>query len=497
MPRYNVTLPDGSETYIEAPNPEDAARRAARSTIIRRPQVAGEPLPSLETTTPPPELTTGQRIVRGGALSMAGGVIGGAAGTALAPYTLGVINPITGAAAGAGIGEAVTQFADPLKSGVKDPSLLQVGASLAAPVAAPIARRVFLALPGTAAGLHQYAIKKFGQRTGDLLVSKFAPIPGTSSRLFEQAGRMATTGGQTYVVPTELEKATQKVEVELAKSHYPTKGAKSLVTSTRKMIGGGAAPVGSVGPPTLPNRPVPFDEFRINQVDLGAVVRNLESTSGPALGRAKLLYKAMWEDIERSASSTSQVLKEAVDMFKREEAGKFLKDGMLKAWSHRGGIPQYNFDSVLTYIDRNRDTLSRLLPAKEIDEISNLIRPYTKYPPIAAAGRMGIESTPFSQRVLIGSAIGATAEMVGAGTGNVGSSAIYGILGIEVMATALTTAAGRKFIELLAAQGVPIDRMATILLQAGRVALPPPDEKGKKAATTAEGKPIITGGESE
>ena len=409
-----------------------------------------------------PDLTTAQRIIRGGALSTAGGVIGGMVG-ALPPVmaaTGGVINPITGTAIGSGAGEAVTQFFDPLQSGVEEPSLLQIGAATALPIVPTAARRFFTSLPGAAAGLHEFAMSRLGN-LGERLIAKFAPVPGTASKLFKQA---STAGAGIHIVPTELNVAADTVAEELTKSSFPNAAGKRMMKAVDKLIG---------RDPKVPGvyRPVPFDEFRINQSDLGNIVRSLEESAGRQLGQAKLLYKSMWKDVEASAGgSAGDTLKRAVTAFKQEEAAKFFKDAFTRNMSYRTGLPQINHDGIITRLMRNRDVLTDLIPAKELDDAISIIKQYSTIPPIAGGGQMGVSSTPFAHRVLFGGIAAGAAESLGFGLGGMAGGAAAGVVTVEAISTLLSTKLGRAFIRTMADKGATIDQIASIALQQGRVA---------------------------
>ena len=285
----------------------------------------------------PQEKTFAQKLVRGSAPSIVGGAVGATAGAFAAPFTAGVINPITGAMIGGATGEAVQQFFDPLGAGTAAETtggkLLNIGLAGAAPAIVRGARRFFLSLPGAAAGLQDFVLKKFGTR-GERLIAQVAPPPGTADRLFDEAralgaqaaaipgaiGGNAVPLGRTAQVATEITK-------EVAQSKFATGASKGLAKRALDFAS---------------QNQVSFEDFRLNQADVGAVVRSLERKGGAALGRAKQLYAAMWDDLDTFAASAAQSgnpvgqkLAQAISAFKHEEAAKFVKD----AWVKKSGEP--------------------------------------------------------------------------------------------------------------------------------------------------------------
>lgn len=412
----------------------------------------------------PPELTTAQKIVRGAAPSIAGGAIGAGIGTAVAPGA----GTVIGAMVGSGAGEAVTQFLDPLKSGVTDASVRQIAAATVLPVVPAAARRFFASLPGAAAGLQQFLFKQLGD-AGERLVSLFAPPPGTASTLFNEAralgARTSFPGsiGGLGVPLTATATTAREIAEEVGKSQFVTGGSKALAARATAFASRNQAP---------------FDEFRLNQSDLGAVVRSLERQGGAALGRAKKLYAAMWDDLDDALGNApgplGDKLRSAIDAFKREEAATFFKGYFSASTVRRVGQQNLDVDGLMTRIDRNRDVLKRLIPESEIGEVLTTLAPFAKIPTMAKTPRLGFETMPFAERAVVSGLLGASAGGLGFGAGGALGGAATGVLAVEALSTALTSRPGRLFVRLLAERGASIDQIGNVLAQSTRVALSPP-----------------------
>ena len=149
MPKWTITYRDGTTEEVEAPT-ADAARQSIESPTAQ----AGPLAPPTQQPKVPgfgtPAQTFGQKLVRGSFPAIAGGALGGALGSLLAPGpgTLG------GAALGAAGGEAITQYFDPLNVGITEPSKTQIALS----GAFPAARGVSQSLPKAVGPLAQRAI---------------------------------------------------------------------------------------------------------------------------------------------------------------------------------------------------------------------------------------------------------------------------------------------------------------------------------------------------
>lgn len=411
-----------------------------------------------------PELTTGQKIVRGAALSTVGGVIGGAAGAiggSVLPGPGTTVGALGGTMIGSAAGEAITQFVDPLGSGVTDPSLTQIGLAGLLPAVPAVLRRFFISLPGAAAGLQEFLFSRLGNK-GERVISKFAPTPGTASDLFRQA---KAAGASVDVPLVSTTGAATEIATEVGKSKFVTGGGRALAAKAQEFAQQGV---------------VPFDEFRLNQVDVGALVRSLERKAGPALGRAKKLYASMWDDLDAALNSASgpvgETLRGAIDAFKREEAAKFFKEWWIHSTVRRIGQRNLDVDAMLTKIDRHRDVLARLMPSSEIDDTIGTLTHFVKIPTMAKTPQLGFEQVPFAQRALISGSMGAIAGGLSFGPSGAGIGAATSILAVEAISTALTTGPGRMLVKTLAQRSLTVDQIGNVLMQGARSAFRPDEE---------------------
>lgn len=457
MPKTAV-LPDGRTATF----PDDATVDEITTAVNAMGAAAAPVSPSAL-----PELTLAQKIVRGSAGSIIGGALGATGGTLVAPGP----GTVVGAMVGSGAGEAITQFVDPLGSGVTDASVLQIAAATALPGVGPVARRFFTSLPGATAGLQDFLFKRLGD-AGERLIAKFAPMPGTASRLFEAAKALgATTSipgsiGGLGIPLTSTATAAREITEEVGKSQFATGTGKALAARATAFAG---------------RNQVPFDEFRLNQSDLGAVVRSLERQGGAALGRAKKLYAAMWDDMDDALANAqgplATTLRSAIDAFKREEAATFMKEFITKSSMRRVGRPNLDIDALMTKIDRHRDVLKRLMPESEIGEILTTLAPLAKIPTMAKTPQLGFEQMPFAQRMVVSGLIGGTLGQLGSQLGFSGAGALTGatagVLATEAMSLALNTRPGRLFIRSLMERGAGWDQIGNALLQSSRVAVTP------------------------
>lgn len=454
-PEFRRLTPEAQRIVVDRVASEDKefqgldseAQQVVRTKILQPPP-------------PPTELTTAQQIVRGSALSIAGGAVGTAIGS-LPPViavTGGVVNPVTGAMLGSGAGEAVTQFFDPLKSGVQSPSALQIGAATALPGVPAALRRFFMSLPGAAAGLQEFLFGRLGNKA-EMLVSRFAPPPGTAKGLFEQARR---EGAAVTVPVTTTSAKVAELAKEVSASQFATGPARTIVKRAEEFVRAGS---------------VPFDEFRLNQSDLGALVRSLERKGGAALGRSKALYASMWDDLDRAIAGgqLGTTLTNAIDAFKREEAAAFFKNYFLGSMTRRVGRQNIDVDALMTKVDRNRDVLERLMPSEAVDDVLVTLKSFANIPVMEKTGRVGLQPMPFSERVVVGGAVGGIGHMAGFG-GDFFSGAAGGVLAVEALSMALASPPGRGLVRMMASQGATIDQIANALLQGGRSAFSPTDQ---------------------
>lgn len=419
------------------------ARTRSTDELTAHVQGRSTPLPGFAQ----PAETTGQRLVRGAAPAMIGGALGMAAGTLIAPGPGTVIGTMLGSAAG----EAVTQFRDPLNVGIDQPSLFQVAAAGVLPMIPATARRFFTSLPGAAAGAQDFLLRKLGVR-GQRVIEE--TLGTQSSKALFQA---AQASGQAIQVPlVRTAQTAADIAAEVAASKFVTGGARTLAKRAQDFAGQGTTS---------------FEQFRLNQSDVGALVRSLDKQGGAALGRAKQLYGAMWDDLNNALSQaqgpTAATLREAIATYKREEAAKFLKDIFTKSQPRRVGQLNLDIDQAMTRIDRARDVLSKQVGSETVDDILGVLRRYAQIPVVAKTPRLGFEQMPFAERAVAGGAVGfvITGEPVGAATG---------ILLVEALSMAFTSPPGRLFIREMMEHGATLDQIANGLLQAGRAgALPP------------------------
>jgi hypothetical protein len=410
-----------------------------------------------------PPLTTAQRIWRGSAGSIIGGAAGGAAGAAA-----GVVAPpaapaliLGGTMLGSAAGEAVTQFVPSVREwagGGPEGSLVQVVLAGTLPAVPAVARRFFLSLPGAAAGLQEFLFKRLGDK-GQRVIAQFAPVAGTADDLFRQA---RASGAFNVPMPATT-KVAHEISQEVGLSKFATGGAKTLAARAKEFVEPGA---------------VSFDNFRLNQSDVGALVRSLDRKGGAALGRAKHLYAAMWDDLDTALAAqtaagdpTGRTLRKAIDAFKREEAAKFVKDYWLRSVVRRVGQQNLDVDAFLMKIDRGRDSLEKLMPAGEVDDLIQTVKAFAKIPTMAKTPRLGFEQIPFAERAVVGGAVGAIAGAVTGGPGGELGGAAAGVLMVEAISSALSSAPGRALIRTLAEHGVGINQIGNVLLQGGRSTL--------------------------
>ena len=423
-----------------------------------------------------PPLTTAQKIVRGGAGSMIGGALGGVGGVFAAPFTAGVINPVTGAMIGSAGGEALTQYGGMerlpgvgFETGVTEPSLVQIALAGLLPMVPPVARRFFTSLPGAAAGAQQFLLKSLGDK-GQRVIAQVAPVPGTVDALFAQA----RASGVTLAIPmTATTAAVAKASKEVAKSKYAPGQERLLITQSQAFTESG---------------PVSFDDFRINQVDLGARVRALARKRGPGLGRATQILDATWDDLnvvlnQLPSGQTGELLRRGIDAYKREKAAEILKTLFITSRRRRIGQLNFDADAFIDKLDRRREALAKFLPDDEIDDVIKLMtttklgRPgitAVKIPTMAKTPQLGFETMPFAARAVVGAAIGGGVEAAGGGVGVVGAAT--GILATEALSVALTTAPGRALVQSMLRNGLTWDQAGTLLLQGGRTAFTPGDK---------------------
>src|SRR3990167_6237513 len=431
-------------------------------------------------------LTSGQKVVR---QAFAPAVLGAAGGAMLGPG---------GLALGALGGELLNQGPLAQWSGA-EPSKLNLVAAPALAAAAPMAGAALKAFPGAAPGL-QLALQRqlggpltglpapgrmlattmrlLGQK-GNLVGEWILPHGTQSKALFQFVGQ---SGKQVFVNPKitrELLSTQGKVGQELELSVFGT--GKTVANKLKTLVG----ELRQEGTGDL----IAFQRWRVNQTELGQIVRQLGDQKKASTGRAKLMYRAMWDDLDRTVAAQpgplGQQLQQALQSTKRESAAEFIKDYFMKATTFAGEAhPQVNLNSVLTKIQRDRDVLGRLLPEDDIDGMIGVLKGYARRGlarPIPS--EMGMANIPFSARItsgVIGGAVGSAMgfpSLLGPAAGTfwpMGSGALVGIMSAEIISNILTSAPGRQLIAALGQFDMPIYAAANAVMQGGRAGMMQP-----------------------
>ena len=449
MPQSFDTLPDPKKlrgkTIVDT---ETRARLKSDGTKwipVQPPQVSPEPPPQPQEEAGPQRgglfgleqaQTLPQKIVRGAAPSIVGGAVGAGIGTAIMPGA----GTVIGAMIGSGGGEAVQQFFDPLNVGVKEPDELQIALATLLPGIPAAFRAGSRAIPGAQRGLQDFLFSRLGGG-GETLLAKLGIVPGKSAKLFEAAHE---AGKGLTIRANNLTEAVKRLGKEANLSEFSTKASFDLIERASRLTKGF----------------VSFDKFRASQIDLGARVGALARKGGPALGRAKALYKAVWADMKNAPPE----LKEGIEAFKREQAGELIKTWWLKATKTIVGDVALDTDALINRIRQNIDVFEDLLPRSEIDDLINTLKPFTKIPLPQKTGQFGFQSgIGFGQRLMVSGGAGA----LGFTFGGLGGGAAA-IIAIESMSLALSTTPGRAIIRTLMSQGMAFDQIVNVLLQSTR-----------------------------
>jgi hypothetical protein len=374
------------------------------------------------------ELTTSQKMVRGALLPVVGGALGAAGGAIVG----GPPGAVVGEIGGSMLGEAVNQIWDPMQSGASGsvaPVLLAgVGGALA-----PAGRALLGAAPGAQAGLQMNLQRVIGQN-GERVIDMIAPLKGRAAQMFE-----ALKGQPIFVGTAKLSGKLDELRDELSQSVFPNNASKKLIDILDNLVG-------TPSPGTV--NYVHLDKFRASMVDLGQTLSALEAKGGPAYGRAKALYKAMWEDFEGTAGNIANTqLHEAITAFKQELGADILADYFKKASTFRQGLPNVDVNSIMTRISQNSELLEKYFPKQDIGEIMTVLERFGQVGNIVR----GNFPTTNLQR---------------------GASMISGA---DAIASALASKPGRTTIAFMAQHGLKIDQVSNMLAQATRVgALPQP-----------------------
>lgn len=413
------------------------------------------PDPQIE---PIQELTTGQQIVRQAALPTALGAIGAGVGTAVGtPLLGGVIGGI--AAAG---GEAINQYLLPEWTGAEE-SPFQIALAGAAPLVGPVGREVVRSLPGATAGLQQFLQKSLGPR-GEVLRELFGSTPETTQMLFKNV-----TGGRSLFVGTDrMRPVVTQLEREIEASAFASPRAAGIIRRARAMVGDPGA--------TGPSRMIPFEDFRVSQSDLGALVRELShGKKTRAAGAAKALYKATWEEIDdtlsRQPPEIAGRLKLAIESTKREELGRFIANAFRTSSPARIGRRNIDVDGVLTKLMKDQDMLERLVPKAEIDDVLKRLSAFAQIPVPAKVAGEGLRGIVAPERIAIGTGLGLLGRGMGMELETSVGTGVVGILGVEVISRLMTTAFGRAAVAGMSRYGTTIDEVVNALGQMGRTAL--------------------------
>lgn len=415
-------------------------------------------------TDPAPEtLTRQQRIVRQAAPSIIGGALGGAAGTLAAPFTMGILNPVTGTMLGSGLGELANQtILSPFTQG--QPSLLSLGLAAGAPAAGPFLRGIGKSLPGTTPGRQIFAQRRLGGLQGEALSRTFGATDQEVAMLFRRARGL----NQFPVVLNKFQASTERLTTEAGKSKFATAGAKGLVKKAGQVAeetGLGARGV------------IPFETARLNLSDLGQSVRSLTVKGGTALGRAKELYKNLISDLDDTVQMAPPHLTRAyglaIEATKRRELGNFIRDAFTKGQSRGGGIFQLDFQGILTNLGKHREELEALVPKKEVGEIIEILSRYEHIGTAAKTTGEGLRGIVAPERIAVGSAIGTAVGFIG-GDFQMGTySGLAGIAGVEALVQTLSSPWGRKIVAALSKRGAGFDQILNASAQYVRSSMNP------------------------
>ena len=419
---------------------EDRPGRVIPKDVVVPPRAVTHPSEELLSS-----LSPMQKFVRQAAAPVAGGAMGGA------------IGGLPGMMIGAGLGEAANQYLFPEWSGAeKNP--LSIALAAGVPALGPVLRIGVKNLPGASFGLQEYLMQELGPKGANLFKSFVRPAGQASKDLWTAVQQ---TGQKVFVNPQSTQAALAKMEQELGESVFKTGAGvvKRLRTLTNDPTTGGTL---------FPT----FRAFHVNEAELGVMIRSMGTKKSPSIGRAKALYAAMWDDMERTAANTpgpfGQQLQQAVVARKEESALQFLQDAFIKSQSYSTGALQTSVDGILTKLHRNRDVLTRLMSADDLKAIEATLKEFALIPPLETSVQAGVSQVSRGG-MIIGGAAGAA---VGAGLGGVSGGVAGGLVGlaaIEAITKAVASAPGRAVVRNLARHGLTFDQAMNALSQAGRV----------------------------
>jgi hypothetical protein len=411
-----------------------------------------------------PGLSFAQRLIRQSAPSTIGGILGGAAGTFAAPFTGGIVNPVTGAMAGSALGELANQ--GPLASYTgAEPSAAGVGMAGLVPGAPAALRTVVKNVPGMAAGLQKYAQGKLGT-AGETLQDIHGVDKDTLNLLWNRTGPLATIP----VATTGTAKEVGKLGLELEKSDFAVSGLKALIGRGQKFVTRDDLASGTPG--------VTWDVYRTNLSHLGAQIRVLEKKGGQTWGAAKDIYRHMLDDGNEALKGAPAHLVEryrlAIEATKRKELGEFIKDAFTSSLSAKAGLTNLNFDGIATKMLRNRDILDRLVPKDEVDDILSVITRFAKSTPqVTQVSGEGLRGMFATERIAMGAGIGLTGAGMGLDLIPATGSGFVGIIGVEIASRLLSSPVGRASVAALADKGFAFDQIVSALGQGARAGASP------------------------
>lgn len=380
-----------------------------------------------------------------------GGVLGGLAG-----------GPV-GSSVGGMAGEAVTQFIDPFQTGARSAPLSEkirdIGLAGAVPGAARAVRATasstLRGMPGVAGGLQEAAQIGIGEAGEKLLP---ATRPGiTSKDLFWAVSQQG--GPQVKVSTAGLRVAADELKKETRNPFAPPSTAKLTgkarqVTRTpaeedvyqqvRKALGPEIAESFASG-----TAYVGLDEYMLSQQNVGAIIRQMERKGGRALGAAKKLYAAMWDDLDEAMktapANVGPLLRDAIATKKLEVARAKIADAATSATTFPRGLRNMNVAQLRKYVEGDKETLQRLMKPADYTEMVDILDDYAAKTPNITS--LNIQQSNFGR--------------------------IVDMLGPNQLADLLLTSGGRRTVRYLAEHGHLLQQPLTALGQVGRVGLTP------------------------
>lgn len=339
-------------------------------------------------------------------------------------------------------------------------------AGLGVPAAGAAASRFVKSLPGAAAGLQEANLARTGQR-GEILSRRFSPEPGEADKLFKASRLQA---GNLTVQPN----ATKQALLDLSEE------AGSEFGKLTRM-----GPIMRTAEKVAAKQDISFRQFRLEQSSLGRIIRNLEETKGAALGAAKKIYGALWDDIDEALKiappGAASKLSEAISTFKQEEAAKLFKRMFTTSTSRRVGLRQLNADALLQKIDRNQGVFVKLIGPDGFDDLIQTIQPMAKIPLSDKSAQFGLNFVNAGSRLAGALAGGGAATVLGfEGAAPILSSMAGGAIVVDGMSALLATTGGRAFVRGLAEKGTPVAQIVNAAKLSGQFNLNIAKEKQKE-----------------